>query len=105
MLAGVAYDATVQDVTSHAPMSYQGGASGYFHMALIGGDTDAKGCVNNGDVSAPVAAQRQQRRTQLPELPAHTGKIGLRNLSLRNYYVNLLKKLGDYFFMSYLCGR
>ena len=37
LIAGVLYDATVRDVTSYAPMTYQGGATGYLHMALIGG--------------------------------------------------------------------
>lgn len=37
VVAGVLYDATVRDVTSHAPMTYQGGATGYLHMAMIGG--------------------------------------------------------------------
>ncbi len=37
VVAGVLYDATVRDVTSYAPMTYKGGAAGYFHMAMIGG--------------------------------------------------------------------
>ena len=37
MIAGVAYEATVRDITSYAPITYQGGATGYFHIALIGG--------------------------------------------------------------------
>ncbi|MBR6002573.1 MAG: DUF4886 domain-containing protein [Bacteroidales bacterium] len=37
VVAGVLYDATVRDVTSSAPMTYQGGATGYLHMAIIGG--------------------------------------------------------------------
>ena len=37
VVAGVLYDATVRDVTSYAPMTYKGGATGYFHMAMIGG--------------------------------------------------------------------
>ena len=37
LIAGVAYDASVRDVTSYAPMSYSGGCTGYLHMALIGG--------------------------------------------------------------------
>gem|GEM_PF-906923 len=37
LIAGVLYDATVRDVTSYAPMTYQGGCTGYLHMALIGG--------------------------------------------------------------------
>ena len=37
VIAGVVYDATVRDVTSYAPMTYQGHATGYLHMALIGG--------------------------------------------------------------------
>jgi len=37
VVAGVLYDATVRDVTSYAPMTYKGGATGYLHMAMIGG--------------------------------------------------------------------
>ena len=37
LIAGVLYDATVRDVTSYAPMTYNGGCEGYLHMALIGG--------------------------------------------------------------------
>ena len=37
VVAGVVYDAAVRDVTSYAPMTYQGHATGYLHMALIGG--------------------------------------------------------------------
>ena len=37
MIAGVLYDATVRDVTSYAPMTYNGSCKGYLHMALIGG--------------------------------------------------------------------
>ena len=37
VVAGVLYDATVRDVTSYAPMTYKGGATGYFHMAMVGG--------------------------------------------------------------------
>ena len=46
MIAGVVYDATVRDITSYAPMHYQGKAAGYFHMALIGGlYAKEKGCI------------------------------------------------------------
>ena len=37
VIAGVMYDATMRDVTSYAPMTYQGAATGYLHMAMIGG--------------------------------------------------------------------
>ena len=37
VVAGVLYDATVRDVTSRAPMTYKGAATGYLHMAMIGG--------------------------------------------------------------------
>lgn len=37
MIAGVVYDAQVRDITSYAPMTYNGGATGLLHMALIGG--------------------------------------------------------------------
>ena len=37
MIAGVVYDAQVRDITSYAPMTYSGSATGALHMALIGG--------------------------------------------------------------------
>ena len=37
MIAGVVYDASVRDITSYAPMTYQGEATNFLHMALIGG--------------------------------------------------------------------
>ncbi len=37
MIAGVVYDAQVRDITSYAPLTYSGSASGAIHMALIGG--------------------------------------------------------------------
>ena len=64
MIAGVMYDAEVRDITSYAPMTYGGGATGLLHMALIGGayakDT---GCVvdsvhNFGEINAPNTANQ-----------------------------------------------
>lgn len=37
MIAGVVYDAQIRDITSYAPLTYKGSATGLFHMALIGG--------------------------------------------------------------------
>ena len=37
VIAGLLCDASVRDVTSYAPMTYQGSATGLLHMALIGG--------------------------------------------------------------------
>ena len=36
MIAGLVYDAEVRDVTSYAPLTYNGSATGLVHMALIG---------------------------------------------------------------------
>ena len=36
MIAGVVDGAEVRDVTSYAPMTYNGGATGLVHMALVG---------------------------------------------------------------------
>ena len=58
MLAGVAYDAVIRDVTSYAPMTYNGSVPGYFHMAIIGGIyANESGCTidsvhNRGDINA-----------------------------------------------------
>ena len=62
IIAGVAADATVRDITSYAPMTYQGGASGYFHMALIGGiyantaDCSVINVQNYGEISVTNTA-------------------------------------------------
>ena len=71
MIAGVLYDATVRDVTSYAPMTYKGGASGYFHMALIGGlYANEDGCTvdsvhNYGAVTAENTANLNAGATGL----------------------------------------
>ena len=71
MIAGVLYDATVRDVTSYAPMTYKGGASGYFHMALIGGlYANEDGCTvdsvhNYGAITAENTANLNSGATGL----------------------------------------
>ena len=37
MIAGLVLDAEVRDVTSYAPLTYNGSATGFVHMSLIGG--------------------------------------------------------------------
>ena len=58
MIAGALYDATVRDVTSYAPLTYSGEATGYVHLALIGSIyADKTGCTidsvhNRGEIKA-----------------------------------------------------
>ena len=62
VIAGVVYDASVRDVTSYAPMTYQGNATGLLHMALIGGIyANTQNCTvdsvhNNGKITATNTA-------------------------------------------------
>ena len=62
MIAGVLYDASVRDVTSYAPMTYKGAATGLMHMALIGGIyANEEDCIvdsvhNNGKITATNTA-------------------------------------------------
>lgn len=62
MIAGLVYDAAVRDVTSYAPMTYQGGATGLLHMALIGGIyANTQNCTvdsvhNNGKITVTNTA-------------------------------------------------
>lgn len=71
LIAGVVYDASVRDVTSYAPLTYKGGATGYFHMALIGGIyAKDEGCIvdsvhNNGAITAENSANLNAGATAL----------------------------------------
>lgn len=71
MIAGVASEATVRDITSYAPLTYQGGASGYFHMALIGGmyanaaDCSVINVTNYGKINAVNTANYNAGATGL----------------------------------------
>ncbi len=58
LIAGLVYDAEVRDVTSYAPLTYDGAATGFVHMALIGGcfaknqGTTVDSVHNRGEISA-----------------------------------------------------
>lgn len=71
MIAGVVCDAEVRDVTSYAPMTYQGGATGYFHMALIGGiygdqtGTTVDSVHNRGEINVTNTANLNAGATAL----------------------------------------
>ncbi len=62
VIAGLVCDASVRDITSSAPMTYNGGASGLMHMALIGGiyageeDCTVDSVHNNGKMTATNTA-------------------------------------------------
>lgn len=71
VIAGVVYDAAVRDVTSYAPMTYQGGATGLLHMALIGGIyANESNCTvdsvhNNGKITVTNSANLNSGATAI----------------------------------------
>ena len=71
MIAGVVCDGEVRDVTSYAPMTYQGGATAYFHMALVGGiygdqtGTTIDSVHNRGEINVTNSANLNAGATAL----------------------------------------
>ncbi|MBO4434423.1 MAG: DUF4886 domain-containing protein [Bacteroidales bacterium] len=104
MIAGVLYDATVRDVTSYAPMTYKGGATGYFHMALIGGlYANETGCTvdsvhNRGDILAENTANLNAGATGLHV----AGIVGFSNAGTAN---NIISACNNYGAMTSQAGR
>lgn len=104
LIAGVLYDATVRDVTSYAPMTYTGAASGYFHMALIGGIyANTIGCTvdsvhNYGDIEAQNTANLNAGATGLHV----AGIVGFTNAATASVVVSSCNNYGD---MTSQAGR
>ena len=104
LIAGVLYDATVRDVTSYAPMTYTGGATDYFHMALIGGIyAGTTGCVvdsvhNNGAIEAQNTANLNGSAAGLHI----AGIVGFANAGEKTNVISSCNNYGD---MTSQAGR
>ena len=107
MIAGVLYDADVRDVTSYAPMTYGGGATGLIHMALIGGIYGKnRGCTvdsvhNYGEISAPNSANLNAGATGIHV----AGIVGFTNAPNNNSYRNTISSCNNYGEMTSQAGR
>ena len=107
VVAGVLYDATVRDVTSHAPMTYQGGATGYLHMAMIGGLYGKdEGCTvdsvhNHGKMTVENTANYNAGATGI-----HcAGIVGFANAPAGNEKRNRIAECNNYGEMLSQAGR
>ena len=98
MVAGVLYDATVRDVTSYAPMTYNGGATGYLHMAMIGGiygknvGSILDSVHNYGDIIAQNTANLNSGATCIHV----AGITGFSNAPTGNAYRNVVSSCNNY---------
>ena len=107
LIAGVVYDATIRDVTSYAPMTYNGGATGYFHMALIGGlYAKDEGCIvdsvhNRGAITAENSANLNAGATGLHV----AGIVGFANAPTGNARRNVISDCSNHGEMTSQAGR
>ena len=107
LIAGVLYDATVRDVTSYAPLTYKGGASGLMHIALIGGLYGSEeGCTvdsvhNRGDLSAENSANLNAGATAIHL----AGIVGFSNTPTGNEKRNVISSCNNYGKMTSQAGR
>ena len=107
LIAGVLYDATVRDVTSYAPLSYKGGASGLMHIALIGGLYGSEeGCTvdsvhNRGDLSAENTANLNAGATAIHL----AGIVGFSNTPTGSDKRNVISSCNNYGKMTSQAGR
>ena len=107
VVAGVLYDATVRDVTSRAPMTYKGGATGYLHMAMIGGlYANEEGCTvdsvhNYGQMTVENTANYNAGATGI-----HcAGIVGFANAPTGNEKRNRIAECNNYGEMLSQAGR
>ncbi|MBO4670667.1 MAG: DUF4886 domain-containing protein [Bacteroidales bacterium] len=107
MVAGVLYDATVRDVTSYAPMTYNGGATGYLHMAMIGGMYSKNvGSIldsvhNYGDILAENTANLDSGATGIHV----AGITGFTNAPTGNAFRNVVSACNNYGNMNSQAAR
>ncbi|MBQ7268637.1 MAG: DUF4886 domain-containing protein [Bacteroidales bacterium] len=98
MIAGVLYDADVRDVTSYAPMTYGGSATGYLHMALVGGMyARNRGCTvdsvhNYGEINAPNTANQTNGATAIHI----AGIVGFANAPSTGTFRNTISSCNNY---------
>ena len=107
MIAGVLYDADVRDVTSYAPMTYGGSATGLLHMALIGGMySKNRGCTvdsvhNYGAISV---TNRQNLNAGATGIHA-AGIVGFTNAPTGSSVRNTVSSCNNYGDMTSQAGR
>ena len=107
MIAGVLYDADVRDVTSYAPMTYEGSATGLVHMALIGGMySKNRGCTvdsvhNYGAMAATNSANLNASATGIHV----AGIVGFTNAASDSDARNTISSCNNYGDMTSQAGR
>ena len=107
LIAGVLYDATVRDVTSYAPMTYNGGCEGYLHMALIGGlYAKNEGCTvdsvhNFGAINATNSVNMNATATGIHV----AGIVGFANAPTSNAKRNVISDCSNHGDMTSQAGR
>ncbi len=107
MIAGVLYDADVRDVTSYAPMTYSGSATGLIHMALVGGMySKNRGCTvdsvhNYGAINATNSANLNAGATGVHV----AGIVGFINAPTGGSVRNTVSSCNNYGDMTSQAGR
>ena len=107
MIAGLVYDAEVRDVTSYAPLSYNGGASGFVHMALIGGcyakdlGTTVDSVHNRGEITAPNTANTKGNAQAIHV----AGIVGFTNAPTNDAKPNTISSCNNYGDITSQAGR
>lgn len=107
MIAGVLYDADVRDVTSYAPMTYSGSATGLIHMALVGGMyAENRGCTvdsvhNYGAMTATNSANLNAGATGVHV----AGIVGFINAPTGGSVRNTVSSCNNYGDMTSQAGR
>ncbi len=107
MIAGVLYDADVRDVTSYAPMTYSGSATGLIHMALVGGMyAENRGCTvdsvhNYGAINATNSANLNAGATGVHV----AGIVGFINAPTGGSVRNTVSSCNNYGDMTSQAGR
>lgn len=107
IIAGVVYDATVRDISSYAPLTYSGSATGALHMALIGG-LYAKniGCIvdsvhNRGAITASNTTNLNAGATAIHI----AGIVGFANAPSGNAKRNVISDSNNYGDIDSQTGR
>jgi hypothetical protein len=107
LVAGVLYDADVRDVTSYAPMTYAGSATGLVHMALVGGMySKNRGCTvdsvhNYGAMTATNTENLNAGATGIHM----AGIVGFTNAPSGSTFRNTISSCNNYGDMTSQAGR
>ena len=107
LIAGVVYDGQIRDITSYAPMTYRGGATDYFHMALIGGLYSLdNGCIvdsvhNHGKITVENSANLNAGATGIHA----AGIVGFANAPNNSEKRNVISSCNNYGEMVSQAGR